>query len=146
MTRGVGTAEPVPVIRQYLRVLLRWRYVIIGTVVACCVLGLIGTLLMTPKYTASTTIEISRESDWVTDFQGVNREASVADQEFQTQYGLLESRALSERVATQLGLVDDPNSSPCSAYRPRIRPFNRWAGGIRPADGQRANASRAKYY
>jgi len=45
-------------------------------------LGLIATLLMTPKYTAETTIEISRESNKVTDLQGVEREASIADQEF----------------------------------------------------------------
>ena len=104
-------AEPdgVPIIRQYLRVALRWRYVILGATAACILLGLIATLLMTPKYTAVTTIEISRESDKVTNFQGVDREASVADQEFyQTQYGLLKSRSLSERVATQLRLVEDP--------------------------------------
>ncbi len=103
-----GTA--IPMLRQYLRIAMRWRYVIIGAVVGCVLLGLIATLLMTPKYTAASTIEISRESDKVTDFQGVNREASVADQEFyQTQYGLLRSRSLSERVAAQLRLIDDPN-------------------------------------
>lgn len=101
--------EPVPLIRQYLRVAMRWRYVILGIVAACVVLGLIVTLLMTPKYTATATIEISRESSKVTDFQGVERETSIADQEFyQTQYGLLRSRLLSERVANQLRLVDDP--------------------------------------
>lgn len=102
-------ADRIPVIRQYLRIAMRWRYVILGAVAASVLLGLIGTLLMTPKYTAETTIEISREADQVTNFQGVEREASVADQEFyQTQYGLLQSRSLSERVALQLRLVDDP--------------------------------------
>lgn len=103
------TGERVPIIRQYMRIAVRWRYVIIGSVVACVLLGLIATLLMTPKYTAETTVEISREANKVTDFQGVEREASVADQEFyQTQYGLLKSRSLAERVAAQLRLVDDP--------------------------------------
>ncbi len=89
---------------------MRWRYVILGSIAACLLLGLIATLLMTPKYTATTTVEISRESSKVTDFQGVERETSVADQEFyQTQYGLLRSRLLSERVAAQLRLVDDPS-------------------------------------
>lgn len=98
-----------PVLRQYLRIAMRWRYVIIGALAACILTALIVTLLMTPKYTASSTIEISRESDRVTKFQGVEQDASIADQEFyQTQYGLLQSRSLSERVAMQLGLVDDP--------------------------------------
>jgi capsular exopolysaccharide synthesis family protein len=101
--------DRLPVIRQYLRIAVRWRYVIIGMVVSCVLLGLVATLLMTPKYTGIATIEISRESDQVTNFQGVERESSVADQEFyQTQYGLLKSRSLSERVARELRLTDDP--------------------------------------
>jgi capsular exopolysaccharide synthesis family protein len=100
-------AERIPIIRQYLRIALRWRYVVLGVAATCVILGLIATLLMTPKYTAVTTIEISREANKVTDFQAVEREAGIADQEFyQTQYGLLQSRSLSERVATQLMLVD----------------------------------------
>jgi len=103
------TDSAMPIVRQYVRIAMRWRYVIIGSAVACVLLGLIVTLLMTPKYTSTATIEIARESSKVTDFQGVERDASVADQEFyQTQYGLLRSRALSERVASQLQLVDDP--------------------------------------
>lgn len=102
-------AERVPMIREYLRIATRWRYLILGLVAGTVIFGLVITLLMTPKYTAVTTIEISRESSKVTDFQGVEREASVADQEFyQTQYGLLRSRSLAERVADELRLVDDP--------------------------------------
>ncbi len=101
-------ADRPPLLRQYLRIATRWRYVILGVVATCVLLGLIVTFLMTPKYTAEATVEISRESDQVTQFQGVEREAGAADQEFyQTQYGLLRSRLLSERVAQQLQLVDD---------------------------------------
>ena len=105
----VGEADRMPLIRQYLRIAIRWRYVLGAFIAGFIVLGLIVTLLMTPKFTAETTIEISRESDKVTNFQGVDRDASIADQEFyQTQYGLLQSRTLAERVASQLKLVDDP--------------------------------------
>ncbi len=101
-------AEEMPLVRQYLRIALRWRYVILGVIAASMVIALIVTLLMTPKYTASATIEVSRESGQVTNFQGVDRKEGSADQEFyQTQYGLLRSRSLAERVATQLRLVDD---------------------------------------
>lgn len=98
----------MPLVRQYLRIAMRWRYVILGVIGACLIVGLITTLLMTPKYTATSTIEISREANQVTNFQGVERETSLADQEFyQTQYGLLRSRTLAERVAAQLRLIDD---------------------------------------
>ena len=104
-----GEVPSVPIIRQYMRIAIRWRWVILGFVVGCLLAGLIATLLMTPRYTASTVLEISRESNKITEIQGVQRDASIGDQEFyQTQYGLLQSRTLSERVATQLKLADDP--------------------------------------
>ena len=108
LPKDTGTTS-IPLVRQYLRIALRWKFVILGAVAACMAIGLILTLLTTPKYTATATVEIARESSKVTDFQGVEREASTFDQEFyQTQYGLLRSRALAERVANQLRLVDDP--------------------------------------
>lgn len=131
-----GTA--MPIIRQYLRIALRWRYVIIGSIVACVLLGLVLTLLMTPKYTATATIEISRESSQVTNFQGVERETSIADQEFyQTQYGLLRSRVLSERVATQLRLVDD------QTFFERFG-VNQENPAFRQVNGRYSNAGRAE--
>jgi polysaccharide biosynthesis transport protein len=129
-------SDALPMIRQYLRIALRWRYIIMGATVACVILGLIITLLMTPKYTATTTIEISRESSKVTDFQGVDRETSVADQEFyQTQYGLLRSRTLSERVANQLRFVDDPKFYEQFGVSPH-EPAFQLVNGRYPASGR----------
>lgn len=103
-----SNSDRIPLVRQYLSIAFRWRYVIVGAAVGCLLLGLIVTLLMTPKYTAVTTVEIARESSQITQFQGVEREIGAVDQEFyQTQYGMLRSRALSERIANQLHLVDD---------------------------------------
>lgn len=99
----------VSLLGQYVAIALRWRWLIAGALAAGILLGLIVTLLMTPRYTATSSIEIARESDQVTSFQGVERDANIADQEFyQTQYGLLRSRTLAERVALQLRLVDNP--------------------------------------
>lgn len=110
---SLGSATDLPqdsLVRKYLRVANRWRYLIAGITAASVLLGLIITLLMTPKYTAHATIEISREADKVTGFQGVQRDTTSNDQEFyQTQYGLLRSRSLSERVALELGFVDSPS-------------------------------------
>ncbi len=145
---GASSAEPAfgqlkmadgaapSVLRQYLRMVMRWRYVIIGVTAACILLGLIFTLLVTPKYTAIASIEISRESSKVTDIQGVEREASLADQEFyQTQYGLLRSRSLSERVASQLRLVDDPKFFELFGVKPDAPAFT-LTNGRYPASGR----------
>ncbi|TPG10857.1 polysaccharide biosynthesis tyrosine autokinase [Sphingomonas oligophenolica] len=87
----------------------RWRKVVLGALAACVLLGLIVTLLMTPQFTAISTIEISRDSAKIVSMQGVEQDATDADQEFyQTQYGLLRAHSLAERVASELKLVDDP--------------------------------------
>ena len=114
--RGIpGTAlvkvpqEQSPFLRYVTRLAFRWKKTILAIVGGCLLVGLIVTLLMTPRYTATSTIEIARESDKIVDLRGAQQESSDADQEFyQTQYGLLKSRSLAERVATQLKLVDDP--------------------------------------
>ena len=81
---------------------------------------------MTPKYTASAMVEIRREGNDFTNIEGAEPQATTSvDQEFyQTQYGLLQSRALAERVATELQLFDNaaffdefnaPGTSPVSS-------------------------------
>lgn len=135
-TNPPAEADRMSIIMQYLRIALRWKYVIIGTTVACVLLGLIVTLLVTPKYTATATVEIARESNKVSDFQGVEREATAFDQEFyQTQYGLLKSRALSERIATQLRLVDDPKFYELFKHN-SDKPAFRLVNGRYPASGR----------
>lgn len=97
-----------PLISRYLRIVLRWKWVILGALAGALLIGLAATFLMTRLYTANTTIEISRESNKVVQIQGVEQESSASDLEFyQTQYGLLRSRALAEQVAVKLKLVDD---------------------------------------
>ena len=116
LLRGnVGTAlvkvppEQAPFLRYVARLAMRWKKTIIAIVGGCLLAGLVITLLMTPQYSAISTIEIARESDKIVDLRGAQQDSSDADQEFyQTQYGLLKSRSLAERVATQLHLVDDP--------------------------------------
>lgn len=126
-----------PTLEKYLRILLRWRWVIGGAIAGCVLLGLVITMLMTPQYTATATIEISREADQVTNIQGVEREANVADQEFyQTQYGLLRARSLAERVATRLGLVENPGFFEMFGYSDADNPAFQVSDGRYPAAGR----------
>ena len=108
LSRSVGADDQVPLFRQYFRVAVRWRYVLAGALAASLLIGLIITLLMTPQYSATTTLEIAREGDRVVNIQEVEQEGSLADQEFyQTQYGLLRSRILAEGVVVRLKLDED---------------------------------------
>jgi capsular exopolysaccharide synthesis family protein len=137
--RGSGQAgDQIPLVRQYLRIAYRRRWVIAGAILAALLIGLVATLLMTPQYTAATTLEISRESQQITEIQGVERDANVADQEFyQTQYGLLRSRSLAERIAQQLRLADDPRFFEMFKVRSNEAAFQ-LVNGRYPASGRAA--------
>jgi capsular exopolysaccharide synthesis family protein len=101
-------SDRIPVLTRYLRIVLRWRWVILGIITGTLIAGLVITLLMTPYYRATVRIEIARESSKVVNIQGVSPESSPVDLEFfQTQYGLLKSHALAEKVARQLNLSEN---------------------------------------
>ena len=138
----VAQKEEAPLLLQYWRMLMRRRWVIAGAVLATLLMGLLVTLLMTPQYTAITTIEIARESNKITEIQGVARESNTADQEFyQTQYGLLKSRSLAERVAGQLRVIDDPKFYEQFGYTSKRPEFEQINGVYRAAG--RAERQRA---
>lgn len=92
---------------EYWRLLMKHRVVIAATFAACLTLGAVATLLMTPVYTATTTLQIDRMAAKVTEDDDTSpRDSMVAGEEFfQTQYGLLRSRSLSLRVIDSLGLA-----------------------------------------
>lgn len=93
---------------RYGRIARRWKWVILGAIAAGVAAALIITFLMTQQYSATSRIEIAREEARIFNIQGVQPEAGTLDQEFyQTQYGLLKSRALAERVAQELSLADN---------------------------------------
>lgn len=95
-----------PVLKRYLHLALRWKWVILGTIVTCVALGLVLTLLTAPTYTATSQIEISREQKKITNVEGVDSSQGGQDLEFyETQYALLKAPSLAERVVRTLDLV-----------------------------------------
>lgn len=97
-----------PLLGDYLAIVYRRRWLILGAIATAVATAILVTVLMTPKYTASGTIEIRRENDNIVRVQGVEPETGLGDMEFyQTQYGLLQSHTLAQRVATELRLYDD---------------------------------------
>ncbi|WP_353467651.1 GumC family protein [Sphingomonas faeni] len=98
----------IPVLTQVLSIVRRRKWIVIGTTVGAILIGLLATLLMTPQYTAEATLEIQRETGSFVKVEGAAQKDNVVDQEFyQTQYGLLQSQSLAERVATDLRLQDN---------------------------------------
>jgi polysaccharide biosynthesis transport protein len=97
-----------PMLLQYWQVVLRWKWVIGVIILASLATGLIATLMMTPKFTATSRIEISRDQKNVTNVEGVDSGDAGRDLEFyQTQYSLLSARSVAERVAKTMRLASN---------------------------------------
>jgi capsular exopolysaccharide synthesis family protein len=104
---ALDDTRQIPLLLQYWRVVIRWKWLIIAVMLVSLVAGLLVTLFMTRQYTATVSIEISRQSDKIVNVQGVEPEVSTGDAEFyQTQYSLLRARSLAERVAADLKLAE----------------------------------------
>src|SRR3546814_2919891 len=96
---------------RVLWVILRRNLLLIGSIVAAAlVLGLVVTMLMTPRYTAQASMQIDQEADQVmgTD-EAVQPAVSYQDAErfLQQKADVVKSRAMAERVAQALGLFAD---------------------------------------
>ena len=106
-----GATGATPILTRYMRIAVRRKWTIIIAVGACVLASILYTLLVTPEYTAVTQIEINREGARIlNNVENVEPETGAADQEFyQTQYTVLESRAMAERVARELRLADNPH-------------------------------------
>lgn len=96
-----------PILLQYWHSARRWRWLVAGIIVSCLALGVIVTLLTAPKYTAKVQIEISRQQKQITKVEGIDNEDAGRDLEFYaTQYALLKTRPLMERVVSDLNLAN----------------------------------------
>ncbi|WOK35092.1 polysaccharide biosynthesis tyrosine autokinase [Sphingomonas sp. C3-2] len=120
---GGGTGRVhLPLALQYWRIIMRWKWVVVGILAGALALGLVATLFMTPMYTSTSTVEISRQRDRVVNVQSVEPEVSAVDLEFyQTQYSLLQARSLAQRVVADLRFAETDEL------------FD--AFGVNPADG-----------
>lgn len=96
------------IVAEILSIVRRRRLLIAAIIAAMLTIGLVYTLLAPRKYTAAALIEIQRERGSFIEVEGAQKSDSLADQEFyQTQYGLLQSQSLAERVANDLRLYDN---------------------------------------
>lgn len=141
LSRARADAPPIehggalPIVTQYLRIAFRWKWLILGAIGLSVLVGVVFTLLSTPRYTATTRIEISRESTRIVQVADVQPEASAMDLEFyQTQYGLLGSSALAQRVATRLRLADNPQFFEMFGETDRLERLTAGAGSASSRD------------
>jgi len=96
-------------LREYWQVVVKHKWTVITFLLMVMAVGVVATFLTTPIYRASTVLQIERESTKVMEFEEIKANDSRGADFYQTQYELLKSRSLAERVVEQLGLVRQPN-------------------------------------
>lgn len=108
---GVSAEESsvVTMLREYLRILNKRKWIVLGIVIAFVSLSAIRTLMMTPLYVASVRVQIERnvakivEGGSITPTEGGGYESDF----MRTQFELFQSRTMAERVVIALRLGDD---------------------------------------
>jgi capsular exopolysaccharide synthesis family protein len=117
---------------HYLNILLKWKWMIAGVVAAAVLIGVVATLLTQPMYRAGAVIQINREAIKILNSDAVQPRETGGDEFYQTQYGILRSRHMAEKVVSKFNLAD--NESFLSQSRNR-RLFSRGgAGGVMGMD------------
>ena len=94
---------------EYWQILRERQWLVAAIAAGVFLLALVFTLLATPQYRASSTLQIERDTMKIVNVEGLTPAESPMDRDFyQTQYELLQSRSLALRVIQDLKLVDQP--------------------------------------
>ena len=94
-------------LRQYLYMVVKRKWLILSVALAFTVLGSVRTLMQTPLYMATVRIEIEREAAKVVEGGSTNPVEAGSTDFLRTQYELLKSRGMAERVVSALRLAED---------------------------------------
>ena len=91
------------------RIVYKRKWLIVSIAAAIFAIGAVRTLMQTPLYTASVRLQIDRNVAKIVNTEGV-LPVEDGDYDFmRTQYELLKSRNMAERVVSALSLGDDPD-------------------------------------
>ena len=91
----------------YWRILVKRRWLVLGILTGVVALALLKTLMATPIYRATSVLQLEKAGTQVVQVEGIQPDSDRYgwDPDFlQTQYELLQSRSLAERVADELNL------------------------------------------
>jgi capsular exopolysaccharide synthesis family protein len=97
-------------LHDYIRILIKRRWMIIFVFIFIVALVALKTLTTTPLYQATVQLLIERQTPRYIDQPGASVQQEYYGEEFyQTHYKLLESRALAKKVADKLNLKSNPS-------------------------------------
>lgn len=98
-------------LREYWRILVKRKWVVISVLAIITVATLLSTVLMIPVYRSTATVQITPPNSQILEYADFDSEAGgrVSQQQFYTtQYEILRSRGLAESVVRTEGVEDHP--------------------------------------
>ncbi|MCF8111917.1 MAG: hypothetical protein K9J85_10565 [Desulfobacteraceae bacterium] len=105
---GIPDTEEEIHLRDYIDVVLRRKWLVVGVLFLTFVSTLIFSLAAEKLYKASGTIEVTPGGERVTKFEEVVEQRIRTEEFLNTQVNLLKSKALAERVINELDLGEHP--------------------------------------
>ncbi len=105
-------------LRQYWNVLRRRKWVILGLAVAVTTIAALVVFAIKPVYRATTTVMIESKEANVVSIQDVYGLDTRGQEYYQTQFEILKSRPLAEKVVTRLQLATTPEFAKDPAAKP----------------------------
>lgn len=119
---------------EYLSTVYRWRVPVAALALAGALFAGVRALLQAPTYEAAVQLVFDRTAPQVLDFRDVVPMDARGDDYFQTQFRVLRSRTLAERVVERMGLADDPDfagSGRAGGVSPRERAVRSFLSRLR---------------
>lgn len=101
-----------PHLRDYLRIVLKRRWVVIAVFIILVATVAISSFMMDPIFQARTQILIDRENPNVVNIKEVLAVGATDQDYYQTQYEILKSKALALKVIEVLNLKESPEFAP----------------------------------
>lgn len=107
---GAASWEEEVHLRDYWRVLVKHRGIVVGILLACVLSTAVVVLMTAPLYTATSTIQIERQAPKFAPVQGVEQVETLSFDKYdyyQTQFEVLGSHSVASRVIKALSLDSD---------------------------------------
>src|SRR5262245_37018882 len=153
---GYGSAATTPTsesdlsIVHYLQILYRRRYAAAAAFLAIVAAVALYTFTAVRVYEATARILIERDNPEVGAFDPVLNQNEITDDYYETQYRILQSRALARRTLDALGLWNDPQFTQAPRLSIRgvlmwpIAKVSSWFEPARPQEAPDAAETRAQ--
>jgi capsular exopolysaccharide synthesis family protein len=109
-------------LKDYLNVILKRKSTVMVFLIAVVILTIVLSLMMTPIYKATTVVRIDKENPNILSFKAVQIDSPGADY-YQTQFEILKSRNLAERIIRNLNLTYNQDFLPPKDTLSKIKSF-----------------------